>query len=153
MEKLRPREGVGSPHSSYCWDGGGGQGLAESSGPEKLGQPLAQLPGVWSRLAGKPMEFCFSLPLFFLLTFHSTSARVGGGGTQIPRFKFKCLLAPPQPRMLGLGLCQLPPFPLLLPLLPPVLPVSCWMGLPCVLEGTQGSICCLCELEQTTPPL
>lgn len=44
-----------------------------------------------------------------MLTFHSSTCRVVRGGTQTPIFEFRCLLAPPQPRILGLGLCQLPP--------------------------------------------
>lgn len=46
-----------------------------------------------------------------------------------------------------------PSLPPPLPYSPAVLSVSCWIGLPSVLEGTLGSICCLCELQQTTPPL
>lgn len=66
----------------------------ENSVLGKLGQPLAQLPGIWPRRAEKLVEFSFPLPPISRLTSHSTSARVGGGGTQIPRFKFKCFLSP-----------------------------------------------------------
>lgn len=42
---------------------GWGQGLAESSGLGEVGAALAQLPGVWPRLAERLMGFCFlSLP-------------------------------------------------------------------------------------------
>lgn len=129
---------------------GWGRGWQRALGWGEVGAALAQLPGVRSRLAERLMEFCF-LSLPSMLTFHSTTVRVGGVEPRHPDSKSDACWLPLSPGFWAWACVNshpsLPSTPA-----PPVLPVSCWIGLPCVLEGTQGSICCLCKLRQTTPP-
>ena len=115
MEKLRPREEAGSPHSAPSAVGGWrwrwGWRLADSSGAGKLGQPPAQLPGAWPLQAEKLVDFCFLLPPISLLTFHSTSARVGGGWNPDTQIQIQMLIGSPSAQDVGPGPVSTPTLP------------------------------------------
>lgn len=149
MEKLRPSEGDGSPHNTPAvWvrvGAGAGRDLwAEGSWGGPWPGSLGYGPG---RLRADGI--LLPLPPISMLTFHSTTVS-GWEWNPDTQIQIQMPIGSPSAQDVGPGPVSTPTLP---SPPPPVLPVSCWIGLPCVLEGTQGSICCLCELEQFTPPL